>query len=297
MNLCLGTAQFGMDYGIKGQKKPSLENAIRCLDYATQNGIMALDTAEAYGTAQEVMGAFLKRKTISRERLQISTKFLPNLLDGKQPEEYEKVITERLEGSLKTLHLEYVDAYLFHSARYAFCPDMLEALYKVKEKGLAKKVGVSVYEPDEAAACFESPYVEFIQVPYSIFDHRMKEQGIFDNRKKEGCEIHARSAFIQGLITLDEDQIPPFLQKAKPIIKRIDEICNENHVSKIELALAYVKREKNISHLVFGVDNMEQLKEDMKLFRHDLPEDLLAELDQEFQNIEADIVMPSLWKR
>ncbi len=147
----------------------------------------------------------MKGKTISRERLQISTKFLTNLLDGKQPE--------------------------------------------------------------EAIAGFESPYVKFIQMPYSIFDYRMK------------------------------DQIPPFFQKAKPIIKRVNEICNENHVSRVELAFVYVKREKNISHLVFGVENMEQLKENMKLFQHDLPEDLVAEMDQEFQNIEADIVMPSLWKR
>ncbi len=35
----------------KRTKEVSLENAIRYLDYATQNGIMALDTAEAYGTA------------------------------------------------------------------------------------------------------------------------------------------------------------------------------------------------------------------------------------------------------
>lgn len=297
MELCLGSAQFGMDYGIRGQRKPSLQDAVKCLDYATQNGITALDTAEAYGNAQEVLGAFLARKTIPRDKLKISTKFLPNVLDERKPEEYADFILERLKETLRTLHLEYVDAYLFHSARYAFCPDKLEALYQVKEKGLTKKVGVSVYEPEEAYACFESPYVDFIQAPYSLFDHRMKEAGVFDSPKRGACEIHTRSAFIQGLVTLDEDEIPPFLQKAKPIVRRMDEICRESGVSRIELAFAYVKREQTISHLVFGVDNIEQLKEDISLFRHDLPEDLLAEMDQEFKGIEADIVMPSLWKK
>lgn len=48
MELCLGTVQFGLDYGIIGQKKPSLEYAVDCLDYATQNGIAAIDTATAW---------------------------------------------------------------------------------------------------------------------------------------------------------------------------------------------------------------------------------------------------------
>ena len=51
MELCLGTVQFGMDYGIAGQKQPTVEKAVECLDYATQNGISTIDTANAYGTA------------------------------------------------------------------------------------------------------------------------------------------------------------------------------------------------------------------------------------------------------
>lgn len=297
MELCLGTVQFGMNYGIIGQRKPSLEYAVRCLDYATQNGITALDTAKAYGSAEEVVGTFLSKKTIKRENLFISTKLLPNLLDEYRSKEYEKVIMDNLRDSLKTLHLEYVDAYLFHSSRYAFQEDMLEALYKVKEKGYARKVGVSVYEPEEAVACFESPYADFIQAPYSIFDHRMKKSGVLSYSSKDKCEIHTRSAFIQGLITLKEGQVPMFLQKAKPIIKRIEEICKDFGISRVELAMAYVKRESSISHLVFGVDSLEQLKEDIELFNHDLPVDLLQQIETEFEGIEADIVMPSLWKK
>ena len=68
MELCLGTVQFGLDYGIIGQKKPPLEYAVNCLDYATQNGIAAIDTAAAYGNAEEVVGAFLKKKTVAAPR-------------------------------------------------------------------------------------------------------------------------------------------------------------------------------------------------------------------------------------
>ena len=68
MELCLGTVQFGMDYGVFNQKKKDPEYCINCLDYATQNGIHAIDTAEAYGIAEEVVGRFMVKKTVPREQ-------------------------------------------------------------------------------------------------------------------------------------------------------------------------------------------------------------------------------------
>lgn len=297
MELCLGTVQFGMDYGIIGQKKPSLEDAVHCLDYAVQNGISAIDTAEAYGNAEEVVGAFLKKGTVPRNQLFLSTKLLPNCLDDKEPDVYASVIRKKLEGSLRTLHTDYVDAFLLHSSRYAFQPEILDALYTVKKEGLVKKVGVSVYEPEEAFACFENKKMEFIQAPYSVFDHRMKERGVLDREKNTNVQIHTRSAFIQGLVTLKEEEVPPFLSKAKPIIRRMDEICQETGFGRAALAMAYVKREERVSHLVFGVDSLEQLKEDIWLFEGHVPEEILRDLEQEFCGLDAGIVMPSLWKK
>lgn len=296
MRLCLGTVQFGMDYGITGQKKPDLKYAVQCLDYATQNGIDAIDTAKAYGTAEEVVGEFIKKHTIPREKLFISTKFQPNLLDGVENGRYRSVVKAELVKQLRILHLSYVDAYMFHSARYAFQEEALEAIASVQKEGLARKAGVSVYEPEEAERCLDSHHVTFMQMPYSIFDHRMKEAGIFD-RAAGKCEIHTRSAFIQGLVTLQPGQIPPFLKKAEPIIRRMDQVCSDAGISRVQLAMAYVKREPAISRLVFGVDSLEQLEEDIRLFQEEVPAGLLGQIDHEFRGIEADIVMPSLWRR
>jgi aryl-alcohol dehydrogenase-like predicted oxidoreductase len=74
-------------------------------------------------------------------------------------------------------------------------------------------------------------------------------------------------------------------------------ICKEAGVNRIALAMSYVKRELSISHLVFGVDSLEQLKEDISLFQQEIPSDLLAEMDKEFDGLAADIVIPSLWKK
>lgn len=297
MELCLGTVQFGLDYGIQNVKKPALADAVSWLDYATQNGIRAIDTAKAYGTAEEVVGTFLERKTIPRDSLTISTKFLPNLLDEVKPEYYLSVIENELKSQLETLHTDYVDAYVFHSARYAFDEEKLSAIHRMKEKGFARRVGVSVYKPREAEACFSSSYVDFIQAPYSIFDHRMKANGILDSEKRGDCMIDTRSAFIQGLIVMDEEHVPEFLSEAKTIVGKINRICAENDISRVQLALQYVKREKSISHLVFGVDSLDQLKEDIDLFEKSLPDDLMEEIGKEFDGLKAEIVMPSLWHK
>ena len=297
MQLCLGTVQFGMDYGVFEQKKKDVEYCVRCLDYATQNGISAIDTATAYGTAEAVVGEFLKKKTISREKLWVSTKLLPNCLDDVASCDYSREIRERIKTSLKTLGTDYVDAYFLHSSRYVENDAILEAFQTVKEEGLANKVGVSIYYENEARLCMNNPYVQYVQTPYSIFDHRMKEVGLFDIDNRGKLEVDSRTTFIKGLIRLKEDEIPGHLSKAKPILSELDKVCSETGYSRIELAIGYVKREKGINHLVFGIRDIEQLKEDIAAFDKEIPNEVLDDMDVRFNNIDTDLVVPSLWKK
>lgn len=297
MELCLGTVQFGMDYGVFNQPQKDIDYCVRCLDYATQNGIHAIDTATAYGIAEEVTGEFLKKKTVPRNELFLSTKLLPNVLDDVNPSEYERVIIENIENSLKTLHTDYIDAYFFHSSRYIFNDEMMGALQAVKRKGLARKVGVSIYYEDEAVAAMNNPMVQYVQTPYSVFDHRMKKVGLLDEDKRGSLLVDSRTTFIKGLIRLQEEVVPDHLAKAKPILRKLDEFCKETGYSRIELAIGYVKREQSINHLVFGIRDLEQLKQDIAAFNIDIPKDVLCRLDKEFSEIDTDIVVPSLWKR
>lgn len=296
MDLCLGTVQFGMKYGISGQVQPTVEMAVDMLDYATQNGIDTIDTANAYGTAEDVVGRFIKKKTVPRDRLCIISKFRPNLLDDVSQKRYYDVMKNNLLESLKRLGVDYLDTYLLHSSRYVFNDEILDALYQLKNEGYANKIGVSVYEAEEARRCIEHPKVDFMQLPYSIFDQRMKNANVFE-LAQGNVEIHSRSAFIQGLILMDEQRVPDFLSKARPIVRKIDELCKIHNISRISLAMNFVKQEKNISHLVFGVDNIEQLKENIRLFQQKLDGDIIRDISGKFYDIEADIVMPSLWKR
>ena len=184
-----------------------------------------------------------------------------------------------------------------HSSRYAFNDEILKALEHVKVIGLAKHVGVSVYYPDEAHACIKSDIVDYIQAPYSVFDHRMKEEGVFTEEGFSKCSMDVRTAFIKGLIRLDIDEVPEHLAEAKPILQSLDEICEKYGYSRIELAIGYIKRIKEIKHLVFGVRTIEQLQEDIDAFNKEIPEDIFFEIDEKFSDIDANIMVPSLWKK
>ena len=54
MKIALGTVQFGLDYGISNTTgKITPEMAAEILSFAAGNGIDTLDTAQAYGSAEE----------------------------------------------------------------------------------------------------------------------------------------------------------------------------------------------------------------------------------------------------
>ncbi len=294
---CLGTVQFGLPYGVVDREQVPLDEAIACFEYAIGHGVNVIDTAAAYGNAEEVVGAFLRMGSVARETLTVSTKLLPNSLDEVPADDLASVVLERIEGSLKRLGTDYVDEYFLHSSRYAFRTDILEALQIVKDRGLARRIGVSVYDPDEALACFESGLVDVIQAPYSVLDHRMKDTGVFDAAAKAKCDVHVRSVFVKGLALMDEEAVPSYLDDAKPVLKKFTEVAAECGRSRIELALAYAKRHEVVSRLVVGVHSVGQLAKDVEAFKADIPYDVLDQLDSEFDGIPAEVVIPSLWKK
>ena len=51
---CLGTAQFGLDYGITNVKgKVEFEEVLAIKEYAIKNDITIVDTAQNYGNSEE----------------------------------------------------------------------------------------------------------------------------------------------------------------------------------------------------------------------------------------------------
>lgn len=297
MELCLGTVQFGMDYGVRGKKKPDLDESLSMMDYAVQNGIRSFDTACAYGTAEEITGIFLQRHLSDRNKLFITSKLLPNILEDTPEEKYYVTIRQNLQSSLRRLHTDYLDGYYFHTPAYVFQEAAVSALSQLKKEGSIRNAGVSVYEISEAEAGISEERIDLIQAPFSIFDQRMLNAGVFSHASETGTKVHTRSAFIQGLIFMRPDEVPPYLQKAAPLLREVEEITEKYRVSRTELAIGFLKKQTSIDRLVFGVHNLTQLKENISVFQAVDQLDAIEEAGELFQNLDAEIVMPSLWKK
>ena len=297
MKLCLGTVQFGMDYGVQGGSRPSVKEAVAMLDFAVQNGVDAIDTAAAYGTAEEVVGEFLSRRTVPRDTIQVITKFGTGIFDGAAAAGYPQRLKDAAETSLKRLRTDYLDAFICHVPSAAGDEAVASAMAALKETGLVRHVGFSVYETTEAMSCLDADEVDFIQAPFSVFDQRMKSSGALAKAAAKGVDVHTRSAFVQGLMLMPPASIPSHLAATKPYVEELESLCRERGITRRFLALAYVRAQPEISHLVFGVDNRAQLNEIIDDFNRTIPAEIVTDIAARFASVSADIFMPNKWRK
>lgn len=295
MELCLGTVQFGMKYGINNTLgKPSLQQSFEMLDTALDSGIKIIDTARAYGDAEEILGKYFKLNP-HWKNISVISKLAPNIIDPDEEDVYGKIEKACLD-SLERIGIEQLDGYLLHTPEYIYNREIVQSLVKLKEKGYVKNIGVSIYGISEGSAAIESGVVDYIQLPYSVLDQRGIKTGFISDAKKAGIKILTRSAFLQGLFFMPKERIPDNLKKVNPYLDTINRILDKYNVSLAEMLINFVSYEKNIDYFVFGVDTKEQLLEDIKIFSDKkINEELIRELKASINDIDEGIIFPSLW--
>lgn len=148
----LGTVKFGRNTGVKypsgdGFALPSDAEIDAIIGLCLDLGINLLDTAPAYGAAEERLGRLLGAR---RGKFFLMTK-TGEEFDGEKSQyiftaEHTRMSVER---SLKRLKTDYLDYVLVHSSRDDMNvienTDVLETLSRLKEEGKVGKTGVSTY--------------------------------------------------------------------------------------------------------------------------------------------------------
>lgn len=293
-DLCLGTVQFGMNYGINNNLgQPSKEDCFSMIDLALENQINVIDTAGAYGQAEEILGEYFKARK-NAKTFKIISKLKPNILEPDM--NAEKIVERELKNSLRTMGIDHLDGYLLHTPEYIYREDVLEALDKVKKAGLTDNVGISIYDIKEGFAAIQSGLIDYIQVPYSILDQRAIKTGFAEKAKAAGVTLFARSAFLQGLYMMKEEQIPENLKEVIPYVHILQNLIEKYNINKIDALIYFVICEKNIDYLVFGVETKEQLSEDIKSYKNGyIPYEFVQEIKNYFKEVDKSIIFPSLW--
>ena len=79
---------------------------------------------------------------------------------------------------------------------------------RLKQQGLVKKIGVSVYNNQQIDYVLDNFSIDLIQLPINILDQRLINDESLVKLKKHNVEIHARSALLQGLLLMSINTIP-----------------------------------------------------------------------------------------
>lgn len=255
--ICLGTAQFGSSYGLTNKNKElSVKEIGEILSLAENNGISFLDTAPTYGNAEYKLG------NLEISDWNVVTKVKTGNTISTNDSFYESV-----EASLNRLKIDNLYAVLIHNPKLFFDPQinrLLNQLSDLKEKGLIKKIGVSVYDSVEVDFILGNFDVDIIQLPFNVIDGRMIENNTLDKLKRRNIEVHARSIYLQGLLLMDtKDQTQQF-GNWESIWKQLNSFCHDNKITPLEACLRYVLQNPKIDRVILGIDNYSQLEETIK---------------------------------
>lgn len=268
--LSLGTVQLGMNYGIANcDGKPSLEQGMEVLQAAVDGGITSLDTAAAYGDSEHVIGTFL-RGYARREELFLTTKCVVDLPDGAPAAQVKAQIRASLDRSLENLGVEQVGCLMLHHAKdYVRFGDVVAQTFdELVQAGKIVCAGISIYHPEDLDGVLQDGVVSVVQAPMNLMDHALAESPHMAEMQRKGILLIARSIFLQGLFFLNPATMidPDLLAAAAPVLCRIREIAQEEHMSVAQLAVTYIRDMPGVTGVVLGAEKPNQIKENLAYF-------------------------------
>ena len=270
--LVIGTAQFSSNYGISntsGKVKPDMAEKI--LRLANKSNIKSIDTAIGYKNCHQILGK------IGVKNFEIITK-IPELYN--KYEDTSCIIDKLINKSRIDLKVNSLNTILIHKPdqlKNKIGEEIIKKLDHLKNNGIFKKIGISIYSPEEIDNLKNVYDFEVVQCPINVFDRRMCETGKLEELKSKGTEIHARSIFLQGLLLMKSESIPGKFNKWINLINEWNKYNNFNQKQMIKTAVNHVFSQKNIDKVIIGFQSDKQLEQILGLINVEeieLPNDL-----------------------
>ncbi|MEQ1404087.1 aldo/keto reductase [Neorhizobium sp. Rsf11] len=283
--LSISPVVFGGNvFGWTADEKTSFD----MLDRFFAAGFNTIDTADSYnrwvpghvgGESETIIGNWLKRGGISRDKAIIVTKVGSDMGQGKK-DLSAKWILEEVENSLRRLQTDYIDLYLAHwpdeTTPYE---ETLGAFAKLKEAGKIRAIGCSnldarmLQDSFDAAEKAGLPRYDVLQPQYNLYD-----RGSFEGPLAELCireEIGVinyyglASGFLTGKYrdTADTEgkargarALTYLNDKGLRILAALDEVAVETNTEPASIALAWLIQRPGVTAPIASATSVEQLE-------------------------------------
>lgn len=302
--LVLGTAQLGMNYGIANESgKPEQGQATAIIKNAIANGVEYLDTANAYGNSEQVIGSALANGW--RGRAKVITKLSP-LADCPQnadPEVVKAFVDASIFASCRNLQVRELDVLMLHRAEHfsAWGGAVWQRLLDFKAQNIIHALGVSVQRPDELEQALSFEQIEYIQMPFNILDWRWQDviPQIKEVKQKRNLTIHVRSALLQGLLVSKDEANwqRANVMDSETAIAWLNERAKSHHrQNNVDLCLAYVNGCDWVDGIALGMESLEQLHDNLYMLSHDaLASDEIDQMNQFRPQVGLETLNPAMW--
>lgn len=263
----------------------------KALKAAFDSGVTTFDTAEEYGWghSERMVG-----KTLApvRHEAVYATKVFANHLAYRQ-------VMEACERSLRNLKTDYIDLYQIHWPAGSWgtetvpIEETMGAMYRLKEQGKIRAVGVSNFSPAQIEEALQYGPVHSLQPPYSLF-WRQVERDAFPYCRERGITILAYSPLSQGILTgrLNPGRFakgdhrkrhrlfqPENFKRVQKALQALSPIARRLGITLAQLALAWVIAQPGTC-AVAGARNAEQARQNALASKVQLSDGDLQELDR-----------------
>lgn len=303
--LVFGTAQLGSNYGIANiTGQPDRKECQTLIKAAISNGVAYIDTANAYGNSEAMIGQSLKNGWVGR--VKVITKLSP--LQDCPVNASQAVLNAFVDASIfkscSVLGIQKIDVLMLHRASHLFDWNggVWNRLLEMQASGVIGELGVSVQNPAELAKSLDIPDVAYIQLPFNILDWRWDEviSDMLKAKVSRKLTIHVRSALLQGLLPSTNEshwQRAHIEQSSFVRDWLLAQTKTFQRVNVTDLCLSYVNSLPWVDGIATGMEIMDQLIENISYFNlPSLTMDQIEEIKKTRPKLSENSLNPAFWK-
>ncbi|WP_328584667.1 aldo/keto reductase [Streptomyces sp. NBC_00370] len=287
----LGTLMFATTIG-----NPDADDSARIIHKALDAGINFIDTADAYGDSEEVVGKALKGR---RDNVVLTTKVSrPMGDDPNQQGTSRRWIVTAVENSLRRLRTDHLDLYQIHRPDPATdVEETLSALTDLIRSGKVRAIGASGMPASgivEAQWVAERRGLERFrteQPPYSLLN-RAAEREVLPVAQRYGMGTLVWGPFAQGLLTgrVRKGQQNDLRRAAffkhltdtgrVDVVEQLIPLAREAGMPMTHLAMAFTIAHPGVTSAIIGPRTMSHLDDLLDGVDVALTDDILDRIDE-----------------
>ncbi|MFO7618167.1 MAG: aldo/keto reductase [Thermoplasmata archaeon] len=291
----LGTLAFGhKTKGIQNKEK-----IYECINFALDNGINLIDTAEEYsgGLTEKLIGEVIKERG-EREDLTLITKVSHNHLSYKE-------VIKAANKSLERLQTDYLDVYLVHWPWcYSPISETMKAMDHLLAEGKIRYVGVSNYQNAlvlEAMNNLHNGEIIVNELEYNLVNRNIEKE-ILPFLRQHGIVALAYYPLLSGFLTTNYDENTVFPEndfrnnwelfqhkenfiKSRELFAVMGQIAGEHGVSPAEVAINWLTTKENVIPIP-GAKNKSQLESNIHATQWNMTKDEIIKLTKISDNLE-----------